>query len=311
MFLWLSWLKESQGLCTRLGHLECRKNRLEAADHAAGDFLLLSEMIYKSSSREFCRYLMKGVSFVKLHTSGDSANPPASYIPARMLRRPRNISVPVFVVAQPGQAWSLGCFAATPEQCQKNRSHLCIVVCKNATEFDGKKKLCEASEILCFPTIETAHFDHLSKLATVVKSDIMLQRALRRLKASELPPEDLLVTMAPCILARPREDAESEEESEDSAGPCIVCFGHSRSWRWSKCEHRTDGPALVCHWCKKQLLQAQRDAEKIRDRRAFVLTRCIICNRTSKFKRVSAVKSKADSTSSESPVGFGLAAQPC
>ena len=254
-------------------------------------------MIYHSSSRTFLRYLMKGGACVELATSGTGE--PLLYIPARSLTNWRH-TVPVFVVAKPGQAWSLGCFAATPQQCQKNLSHLCVVACKNTIRL-GNKKLHEASQILCFPNIQTSQFDHLSELATVVKSDIMIQRALTRLGTSELPSEDLLVTMAPCILPRPREETESEEETEDSACPCIVCFVHPRSWRWSKCEHRSDGPALVCHRCKKQLLQAQRNAQNIQDRRAFVLTRCIICNRTSEFKRVSAVRSP------DSPAGLALA----
>ena len=263
-------------------------------------------MIYATKARTYLKYLMKGCSFVELQTSGD--NDLKAYLPARCLMKPR--SIPVFVVGKLGQAWSLRCFAATPEQCQKNLPHLCVVVSKSIIRR-GKIKMHEASQILYFPNILTSYFDHLCSLATVLKADIMLQRALRRLAASELPSEDLLVTMAPCILPKLREETEAEDLMEDMSCPCIVCFHHPRSWRWSKCEHATDGPALVCHWCKKRLLQAQRDAENIQDRRAFVLTRCIICNRASEFKRVSAVMSKADSAPLKAPAGFGLSAQSC
>ena len=73
---------------------------------------------------------------------------------------------------------------------------------------------------------------------------------------------------------------------EDEDGLCVVCCQHRRSWRWSQCYHATDGPALVCFWCKERLLRAQRDVKKIADRRAFVVTPCIICRRSSEFQRV-------------------------
>ena len=142
-------------------------------------------MIYATSSCTFQQYLMKGCNFVHLETSGSGDVP--RWIPARMLRNPRSMSVPVFVVAKPGQAWSLGCFAATVEQCRKSLPHLCVVVCKNTTGH--KKKLHEASQILCFPTIQTSRFAYLEDFATVVKSNIMMQKALRRLTASITMPQ--------------------------------------------------------------------------------------------------------------------------
>ena len=134
-------------------------------------------MIYAESSPKFRQYLMQGCAHVELHF--DKGGPAASYVTERILRKWRSGEVPAFVVDQPGQAWYLGCFAATPEQCQKNGPHLCVVVCKQRVR-SGSKTLHECSPILCVPTIFTSRFAHLSDLVTDVKSDVAVHTALNQ-----------------------------------------------------------------------------------------------------------------------------------
>ena len=149
----------------------------------------------------------------------------------------------------------------------------------------------EVSEILYLPKIDTSCFPKRCRFAKVLKSSLSMKEALQRLGPDSLLTSDCLaVTVAPCVFATERVPTATQCEIDTSSILRIICFEHPHLLRWSKCLHKTDGPALVCHRCKKRLLQAQRDAKEIEDRRTFVYTHCLICNKSGEFKKVSQYK---------------------
>ena len=245
-------------------------------------------MIYDTKSRTFKKYLLRGCSFVEVTTA--AAIGYDHYMTARQVMKVANGEVPMFEVKESGQALSLSCFAATPEECQRYLKNLCFVICTIKRRVQGR--FChEVSEILYLPNIDTSCFPKRCSFAKVLRSNLNMKETLQRLgPTSALTADALAVTVAPCVLTQQRVLTATQREMDASSSLCIVCFEHPRLWRWSKCLHTTDGPALVCHRCKKRLLQAQRDAQGIEDKRAFVYTHCLICNKSSEFQKMSQFK---------------------
>ena len=79
-----------------------------------------------------------------------------------------------------------------------------------------------------------------------------------------------------------RLSSSATEHAEGSK--CSICMEFPAMYRWKKCIHATDGPALVCCRCRNFILDNIADA-RTRRRKYDVQAACIICRKASTLVR--------------------------
>ena len=203
----------------------------------------------------------------------------------------------IFLVETDEMAWYSGSLhGASPEQCKDptKREHLCVVAC-NKPHKCQRGMIYAQSRILCLPQIVTNRFPDKARWSWVLQQHSVLGNVVNKIyrcaqREIQLKPcNDLAVQLAPCFefAAPPESSNERVETVEDNDYNelCIVCSHGRRNWKWEGCTHKTDGPSLICLQCRGALLRAERVAQHIDDRCAWVETKCIICNQRSPFQR--------------------------
>jgi hypothetical protein len=207
----------------------------------------------------------------------------------------------MFLVETNEMAWYSGSLhGASPEQCRDPylQEHLCVVACDQQHKCGGMIMHAQ-SRILCLPQIVTNRSPDRARLSWVLRQHSVLGKVVDKIQGcarreGQLAPcPDLAVQLAPCFeFAAPpessneREETVGDDDDDDDDELCIVCSHGKRNWKWGGCTHKTDGPSLICLQCRGALLRAEREAQHIvDDNRAWVETKCIICNQRSGFQR--------------------------
>jgi hypothetical protein len=205
----------------------------------------------------------------------------------------------IFLVETDEMAWySCSLHGASREQCQDpyQQEHLCVVACDQPSKCPRGMIRHAQSGILCLPHIVTKRTPDRARFSWVLQQHSVLGKVVKtiygcaRREGQLAPCLDLAVQLAPCFeFAAPPESSNERAETfgdDDDDELCIVCSHGKRNWKWGGCTHKTDGPSLICLQCRGALLRAEREAQHIvDDNRAWVETKCIICNQRSGFQR--------------------------
>ena len=205
----------------------------------------------------------------------------------------------IFLVETDEMAWySCSLHGASREQCQDpyQQEHLCVVACDQPSKCPRGMIRHAQSGILCLPHIVTKRTPDRARFSWVLQQHSVLGKVVdtiygcARREGQLAPCLDLAVQLAPCFeFAAPPESSNERAETfgdDDDDELCIVCSHGKRNWKWGGCTHKTDGPSLICLQCRGALLRAEREAQHIvDDNRAWVETKCIICNQRSGFQR--------------------------